>query len=86
MSEPRVAGLVCEGHTDVPVLRAVIEELWPEIEDVRCLQPELDESHSGYNGCGALVRRRNAPRTLLRLVAQNATTAPRIAKAAACGA
>ena len=58
MSEPRVAGLVCEGHTDVPVLRAVIEELWPEIDDVRCLQPELDEMHKAKSPAGwSQVRR-----------------------------
>ncbi len=43
MSEARIAALVCEGQTDVPVLRGIIQELWPEIEEVRCLQPELDE-------------------------------------------
>ena len=42
MSEPRVAALVCEGNTDFPILRAALEEVWPELEDVRCLQPELD--------------------------------------------
>ena len=41
MSEPRVAALVCEGQTDVPVLRAVLERMWPGIE-VRTLHPELD--------------------------------------------
>jgi hypothetical protein len=51
MSDPRVAGLVCEGHTDVPVLRAIIEELWPEV-DVRCLQPELDETDRAKGPAG----------------------------------
>jgi hypothetical protein len=43
MSKGRIAALVCEGQTDVPILRAMIQEAWPEVEDVRCLQPELDE-------------------------------------------
>jgi hypothetical protein len=42
MSE-HIAALVCEGQTDVPVLREVIQELWPSIAEVRALQPELDE-------------------------------------------
>jgi hypothetical protein len=43
MSEARIAALVCEGQTDVPILRSVIQALWPEIEEVRSLQPQLDE-------------------------------------------
>ena len=43
MSKFHVAALVCEGQTDVPILRAMIQEAWPEVEDIRCLQPELDE-------------------------------------------
>ena len=43
MSEARIAALVCEGQTDVPILRAVLQEVWPDLEEVRCLQPELDE-------------------------------------------
>lgn len=43
MSEFRVAALVCEGQTDVPVLKELVWKLWPEIGDVRVLQPELDE-------------------------------------------
>lgn len=43
MSESRIAALVCEGQSDVPILRDVIQELWPEIEEVRSLQPQLDE-------------------------------------------
>lgn len=42
MSESRIAGLVCEGQTDVPILREVIQTLWPAIEEVRSLQPQLD--------------------------------------------
>ena len=42
MSRPRVAGIVCEGQTDVPVLEAMLAKLWPGIEDVRVLQPQLD--------------------------------------------
>jgi len=37
MSEPKIAALVCEGQTDVPVLREIIFKLWPEIEHVRAL-------------------------------------------------
>ena len=44
MSEPQIGALVCEGQTDVPILRAAIQQLWPEIEEVRCLQPELDDT------------------------------------------
>jgi len=43
MSEPRVAALVCEGQTDIPIFRAAIQEVWPGLEEVRCLQPEVDE-------------------------------------------
>jgi hypothetical protein len=43
MSEPRIAGLVCEGQTDVPILRTIVQRLWPTLTDVRSLQPELDE-------------------------------------------
>ena len=43
MSESRIAALVCEGQTDIPILRAVIQTLWPAIEEVRSLQPQLDE-------------------------------------------
>ena len=52
MSEARVAALVCEGQTDVPILRAMIEEVWPEVEDVRCLQPELDETDRAKGPAG----------------------------------
>jgi hypothetical protein len=44
MSEPRRAALVCEGQTDVPIFREVIQELWPSVTDVDCLQPELDDT------------------------------------------
>ena len=50
MSEPRVAALVCEGQSDVPILRAILEKLWPGIE-VRTLQPLLDAT--GKNATGA---------------------------------
>jgi hypothetical protein len=43
MSRQKVAALVCEGQTDVPILTEVLSELWPDI-DVRVLQPELDET------------------------------------------
>ena len=52
MSEPRVAALVCEGQTDVPILRAVLEEVWPELEEVRCLQPALDETDRAKGPAG----------------------------------
>ena len=52
MSEPRVAALVCEGQTDVPILRAAIQEVWPELEEVRCLQPELDETDRAKGPAG----------------------------------
>jgi hypothetical protein len=52
MSEPRVAALVCEGQTDVPVLREIILELWPSIDEVLTLQPELDESGRGKGRAG----------------------------------
>lgn len=52
MSEPKIAALVCEGHTDVPILRAAIQEVWPELEEVRCLQPELDEMEKAKGPAG----------------------------------
>jgi hypothetical protein len=39
----RIAGVVCEGQTDFPVLEAIIFKLWPEVSEVRALQPELDD-------------------------------------------
>lgn len=42
MSERRLAGLVCEGQTDVPILEGIISQLWPEVDEVRVLQPEID--------------------------------------------
>jgi len=54
MSSFRVAALVCEGQTDVPILREVLHTLWPDLEDVRVLQPELDDTgrvrHGGRAG------------------------------------
>src|SRR5580692_2874819 len=52
MSEPRIAALVCEGQTDVPILRAVLQEVWPALEEVRCLQPELDETDRAKGPAG----------------------------------
>lgn len=43
MSDGHVAALVCEGQTDVPVLRRMIQTLWPSIREVLTLQPQLDE-------------------------------------------
>ncbi len=39
----RIAALVCEGQTDVPILKKMVQTLWPSIQEVRSLQPELDE-------------------------------------------
>jgi len=44
LSRSRVAGLVCEGPTDVPILEELITRLWPEVETVLTLQPEVDEA------------------------------------------
>lgn len=52
MSEPRVAAIVCEGQTDVPILRAALQEVWPGLDDIRCLQPELDESDRAKGPAG----------------------------------
>lgn len=52
MSDSHVAALVCEGHTDVPILRGVIQSLWPSIADVRSLQPELDEMERAKGPAG----------------------------------
>jgi hypothetical protein len=51
----RVAGLVWEGATDVLIFERIIREVWPEIEDVLRLHPELDEldrarGSSGWTG------------------------------------
>ena len=52
MSEPTVAALVCEGQTDVPILREMIRELWPSIELVLALQPEMDETERARGRAG----------------------------------
>jgi hypothetical protein len=52
MSEPRIAAIVCEGQTDVPILRAALQEVWPGLDDIRCLQPELDESDRAKGPAG----------------------------------
>ncbi len=52
MSEPRRAAVVCEGHTDVPVFREIIQELWPSVLEVDCLQPELDETEKATGRTG----------------------------------
>jgi hypothetical protein len=51
MSESRVAALVCEGQTDVPILREIIQELWPNTE-VRSLQPALDSVGRSTSAAG----------------------------------
>ena len=38
----RTAALVCEGPTDIPLLDALIRILWPEVDNVLRLQPEVD--------------------------------------------
>lgn len=43
MSDSHVAALVCEGQTDVPILRRMIQALWPSVQEVLTLQPQLDE-------------------------------------------
>jgi hypothetical protein len=50
MSDARIAAVVCEGQTDVQILRAMILQVWPELEEVRCLQPELDEMERAKGG------------------------------------
>jgi hypothetical protein len=52
MSDARIAALVCEGHTDVPVLKRAIQTLWPSVEEVLCLQPELDEMERAKGPAG----------------------------------
>jgi len=52
MSERIVAAVVCEGKTDYPILRGMIEKLWPEVDEVLCLQPELDETERASNAAG----------------------------------
>jgi hypothetical protein len=36
----------------VPILRAVLQEVWPQLDDIRCLQPELDESDRAKGPAG----------------------------------
>jgi len=52
MSESRIAAVVCEGQTDVPIVRELIQAVWPEIEEVRCLQPQLDETDRAKGPAG----------------------------------
>jgi len=52
MSEVRVAALVCEGQTDVPILRAMLQEILPDLEEILCLQPELDETDRAKGPAG----------------------------------
>lgn len=47
-----VVALVCEGQTDVPILRALLETVLGESIDVRCLQPELDETQRSKGRAG----------------------------------
>jgi hypothetical protein len=62
MSRRRVAGLVCEGQSDSIIFEELIQELWPEVVDVRRLHPEVDEydravGASGWTGVQAWCRR-----------------------------
>jgi len=41
-SRRRVAALVYEGPSDFEIYRAIIQKVWPEIDDVLSLQPEID--------------------------------------------
>lgn len=50
MSKPRLAAVVCEGPTDVPIFREIILELWPTVEEVLALQPELDAIGKPFPG------------------------------------
>jgi hypothetical protein len=52
MPKSRVAAIVCEGQTDVPILRAIIMSIWPDIGEVRCLQPEIDETGRAKTAAG----------------------------------
>ncbi len=52
MSEPRIAALVCEGHTDVPILKTVVRSVWPSVTDVFTLQPQLDEMERAKGPAG----------------------------------
>lgn len=53
MSERRIAALVCEGPTDALVLEAMIAQLWPEVTEVRTLQPETDALGKARSGTAA---------------------------------
>jgi len=52
MSDAHVAALVCEGQTDVPILRKMIQALWPSIEEIHSLQPALDEMERAKGPAG----------------------------------
>ncbi|WP_147444429.1 MULTISPECIES: hypothetical protein [Corallococcus] len=41
--QSRVAAIVCEGSSDYPILAAMVRKLWPDIEEILPLQPEIDE-------------------------------------------
>jgi hypothetical protein len=48
-----IAGVVCEGHSDFAILREVIHEVWPEMEEVLLLQPILDRLGHAQGASGA---------------------------------
>ncbi|TKC96503.1 hypothetical protein [Polyangium fumosum] len=52
MSDTHIAGLVCEGQTDVPILRKMIQALWPSVKEVLPLQPQLDEMERAKGPAG----------------------------------
>ena len=52
---PRTAGVVCEGPTEFIILERVVRALWPEVDQVLPLQPQLDATRravgaSGFSG------------------------------------
>jgi hypothetical protein len=38
----RTTALVCEGYSDLLVVRRIVQTLWPEVDDVLPLQPQVD--------------------------------------------
>lgn len=42
-AQSKVAALVCEGPSDIPVLTAIIQKLWPAVDVVLTLHPEIDQ-------------------------------------------
>jgi hypothetical protein len=42
MSRSRSIALVCEGYTDILVIGCIVKSIWPEVDDVLPLQPQVD--------------------------------------------